>query len=257
MAPSRAADRPQTCGRDSANDRTCGETTRSRQRANIQQTTDPPSPHRHPLTLQSTFSVGVEGVEPMLGSGMLLTSSKTFCIFLSEIFTCSRGSSPATLNLTSEQRHQTWTCWQIRQWGNRRVCWSASHLGILESFSTIHLAKWTVKSMGWRMCCRDEACRRADFHILPGKKRQLTLGKLIFPFYTFFFTWLCLVYLTCCREPELVSAPHQTSRMHGPWSPPERRRRTLDCSVWHCLTSQTQTNMVLVSVFKILSKTAK
>ena len=46
-----------------------------------------------------TFWVGVDGVEPMLGRGMLLTNSYTPRIFWSEIFTWIKGSSPDILNL--------------------------------------------------------------------------------------------------------------------------------------------------------------
>lgn len=52
---------------------------------------------------QCTFSVGVEGAEPMFGRGMLSTSSKTFWIFWSEILMCSSGSSPESLNLNRDR----------------------------------------------------------------------------------------------------------------------------------------------------------
>lgn len=42
-----------------------------------------------------------------------------------------------------------------------------SYLGILASFSTIHLPSCTVKSIGWRMCCTDDLSNRADFQLSP------------------------------------------------------------------------------------------
>lgn len=101
---------------------------------------------------KSTFFVGVEGEEPMLGSGMLSTRSRMFWIFWSEILMCRSGSSPDTLNLKTSNISHT-TCMggggtQISQ----QTGHLESYLGILASFSTIHLASWTVKSIGWRIC---------------------------------------------------------------------------------------------------------
>lgn len=116
-----------------------------------------------------TLFVEVVGLEPMLGSGMLLTRSRTFWIFWSEILTCSSGSSPETLNLTHNNQKLPMQHVQNVTLVYRRDV----YLGILASFSTIDLASCTVKSIGWRMCWNDELSNRADFQPSPGIYIQL------------------------------------------------------------------------------------
>ena len=42
-----------------------------------------------------------------------------------------------------------------------------AHRAMRASFSTMHLASWTLKSIGWRMCCTEEPCSLAVFQASP------------------------------------------------------------------------------------------
>lgn len=96
----------------------------------------------------------------MLGSGTLWTRPTTLWIFWSEILTCRSGSSPDTLNLRHEgnslaeqlQASPQSTCVAEGRGGGRMERGREGHLGIRASLSTMHLASWTAKSMGCRMC---------------------------------------------------------------------------------------------------------
>ncbi len=115
----------------------------------------------------------------------------------------------------------------------------SANLGIRESLSTIHLASWSVTSIGCKMCWWVKPLMRAFFHFSPSKR---TAVKNSFCSQFSFFPVLHCVYLICCRVFGHCWAPRNIFHRLYPWFPLAMRNWQIPvdgCTGLRCSTTRT------------------
>ncbi len=115
----------------------------------------------------------------------------------------------------------------------------SANLGIRESLSTIHLASWSVTSIGCKMCWWVKPLMRAFFHFSPSKR---TAVKNRFCSQFSFFPVLHCVYLICCRVFGHCWAPRNIFHRLYPWFPLAMRNWQIPvdgCTGLRCSTTRT------------------